>query len=361
MLKKPGDIIFFRSPLGNKEGTTVSKYVVAVVGATGAVGREMIKVLEQRKFPVKTLVPLATARKEKRSVRFKGRDYTVKETTDSSFNGVDLTLFAGGGNASTEFGWEAVRRGSLVVDNSSTFRMRADVPLVVPECNASHLKRHKGLIANPNCSTIQMVVALKQIYDKLGIKRVVVTTFQSVSGTGREAIEELELQTKDYCAKRKIKVNVYPHQIFQNVLPHIDKFMESGYTKEEEKMIYETRKIFSNPNLPVTATCVRVPVLYAHAESVNVETNRKFTIPTLVKMLEKQPGLKVVDAPSPTDADPLRRTYPLSIDATGTDDVFVGRIRKDLSVENGVDMWVVADNLRKGAALNAVQIAELLM
>ena len=339
----------------------MSKYVVAIVGATGAVGREMINILEQRKFPVKTLVALATAKKGKRTVRFKGKEVVVQETKDASFNGVDLTLFAGGGSASGEFAWEAVRRGSLVVDNSSTFRMRADVPLVVPEVNPGHLKRHKGLIANPNCSTIQMVVALKPIYEKLGIKRIVVSTYQSVSGTGREAIEELNLQVKDYVAKRKIKKDVYPAQILFNVLPHIDKFMPSGYTKEEEKMIFETRKIFSNPSLAVSATCVRVPVFNCHAESINVETERKFTIPTLVKMLEKQIGLQVVDELEPAEADPLCRTYPLPVNYAGTDDVYVGRIRKDMSVENGVDMWVVADNLRKGAALNAVQIAELLM
>lgn len=339
----------------------MSKFVVAVVGATGAVGREMIKVLEQTKFPVKTLVALASDKKGRRVVKFRGKDVVVQETKDSSFNGVDLSLFAGGGNASAEFAWEAVRRGSLVIDNSSTFRMRADVPLVVPEVNATHLKRHKGLVANPNCSTIQMCVALKPIHDKLGLKRIVVTTFQSVSGTGRDAIEELELQVKDYVAKRKIKSNVYPHQILFNALPHIDKFTPGGYTKEEEKMINETRKIFSNPALPVTATCVRVPVFYSHAESVNVETNKKFTLPTLVGLLQKQPGLKVVDDLTPCPADPLRRSYPLSIDAAGTDDVFVGRIRKDMSVESGVEMWVVADNLRKGAALNAVQIADILM
>lgn len=337
------------------------RYVVAVVGATGAVGREMIKVLEQRKFPIKTLVPLASDKKQRRVIRFKGREITVKPTTDAAFNGVDLTLFAGGGSASAEFAWEAVRRGSLVVDNSSTFRMRADVPLVVPEVNARHLRRHNGLIANPNCSTIQMCVALKPIYEKLGVERVVVSTYQSVSGTGRDAIDELTLQAKDYAARRKLKNAIYPHQILFNCLPHIDKFMESGYTKEEEKMIFETRKIFSDPALPLTATCVRVPVFFCHSESVNVQTKKPFTIPTLVKLLARQPGLQIMDEVTPVDADPLRRSYPLAADLTGTDDVYVGRIRKDISVENGVDMWIVADNLRKGAALNAVQIAELLM
>ena len=339
----------------------MSKYTVAVVGATGAVGREMIAVLEQRKFPVKTLVPLASSKNLRRTVRFKGKALPVKPTEDKSFNGVDLTLFAGGGTASSEFAWEAVRRGSLVVDNSSTFRMRADVPLVVPEVNSRHLRRHKGLIANPNCSTIQLCVAIKPIYEKLGIERVVVSTYQSVSGTGRDAIEELETQVKDYVAKRKIKASVYPKQILFNALPHIDRFMESGYTREEEKMIYETQKIFSDPTLAITATCVRVPVFFAHSEAVNVQAKKPFTIPVLKRLLEKQPGLMLVDDDDPAAGDELRRTYPLAINAAGTDDVLVGRIRKDMSTANGVDMWVVADNLRKGAALNAVQIAEILM
>lgn len=338
----------------------MSKYVIAVVGATGLVGQEMIKVLEQRKFPVKKLVPLATARKYKRTVRFRGSSITVKATTDSAFNGVDLALFAGGGTASQEFAWEAVRRGAIVVDNSSYFRMRPDVPLIVPEVNIKHLKRHQGLIANPNCSTIQMCVALNPIHLKLGIKRVVVSSYQSVSGTGREAIEELRNNSKAILAGRKPKPAVYPKEISFNVLPHIDTFMENGYTREEMKMINETRKIFSEPNLPITATCVRVPVFYGHAESVNVETPRKISLDGLVKIMRKSPGLVVVDDPDPVPGDPLRRTYPLSIKVAGTDEVFVGRIRRDLSVESGFDMWVVADNLRKGAALNAVQIAEFL-
>ena len=339
----------------------MSKYVVAVVGATGAVGREMIKILEQRKFPVKTLIPLATKKKKRRTIRFKGKDHTVKETTDVAFNGVDLTLFAGGSTASAEFAWEAVRRGSLVIDNSSTFRMRADVPLVVPEVNARHLRRHKGLIANPNCSTIQMCVAIKPIYDKLGVKRIVVSTYQSVSGTGRDAIDELNVQVKDSVARRKIKNKIYPHQILFNALPHIDKFMDSGYTREEEKLIDETRKIFSNPAMPITATCVRVPVFYCHSESVNVQTNKAFSMPTLLKLFGKQVGLQILDEPDAVEEDPLRRKYPMAVDLAGTDDVYVGRIRKDPSVQHGLDMWVVADNLRKGAALNAIQIAELLL
>jgi aspartate-semialdehyde dehydrogenase len=338
----------------------VSKYVVAVVGATGLVGGEMIKVLEQRKFPVKTLIALATGKKEKRVVRFRGSSITVKETTDASFNSVDLALFAGGGTASQEFGWEAVRRGAVVVDNSSCFRMRADVPLIVPEVNIKHLKRHQGLIANPNCSTIQMCVALKPIYYKLGVKRIVVSTYQSVSGTGKAAMEELTAHTKSILAGHKTKPEVYPGEIAFNVLPHIDVFQQNGYTKEEMKMINETRKIFSDPNLKISATCVRVPVYVGHAESVNVETIRPSSVDNLRKLMKKTPGLVVVDEEAPNASDEFRRSYPLSIDTVGKDEVFIGRLRKDSSVENGFDMWVVADNLRKGAALNAVQIAEFI-
>jgi len=338
----------------------LAKYVVAVVGATGLVGQEMIKVLHERKFPVKTLVPLASQKKLKRTVKYEGKTYTVKPTSDKSFNGVDLALFAGGGTASQEFGWEAVRRGAIVVDNSSFFRMRPDVPLIVPEVNIKHLKRHKGLIANPNCSTIQMCVALKPIQAKVGMKRIVVSTYQAVSGTGKEAIDELKSSTKTIVSGKKAKPKVYPAQIAFNVLPHIDKFEDNGYTREEMKMINETRKIFSEPSLPISATCVRVPVYYGHAESVNVETKKSMSLDALRKLLAKSPGITVVDEENPVEGDELRRTYPLSLDSAGTDDVYIGRIRKDSSVESGFDMWVVADNLRKGAALNAVQIAEFL-
>jgi len=334
--------------------------VVAVVGATGAVGREMIRVLDERKFPVKTLVPLATKKKKKRTVRFKGRDLTVRETNDSAFNGVDLTLFAGGGSASKEFAWEAVRRGSLVVDNSSTFRMRPDVPLIVPEVNMKHIKRHKGLIANPNCSTIQMCVAIKPIYEKLGVKRIVVSTYQAVSGYGRDAIDELKRQTKALVSNKKYAPKVFPKQIAFNCLPHIDVFESSGYTREEIKMVEETRKIFSNPSLPITATCVRVPVFNSHCESINLDLKRRTSVDTVRKLLRKGPGIVLLDDEDPDKEDKLRRSYPLAIDVSGTDEVYVGRIRKDTSVESGIDMWVVADNLRKGAALNAVQIAEFL-
>ena len=338
----------------------MSKYIVAVVGATGLVGQEMIKTLEQRKFAVKQLIPLATKNSVGKKVKFKGASVPVKETKDSLFNGVDLALFAGGGTASQEFGWEAVRRGAVVIDNSSFFRMRPDVPLIVPEVNIKQIKKHQGMIANPNCSTIQLCVALKPIYVKLGIKRVVVTTYQSVSGTGKEAIEELQTQVKAIVAGKKAKPAVYPKQIAFNVLPHIDKFTENGYTKEEIKMVNETKKIFSDPNLAVSATCVRVPVYTCHAESVNVETMKPLSVDALRTLMSKSPGLTMMDDLAAAADDPLRRTYPLSVELAGTDNVYVGRLRKDTSVECGYDMWVVADNLRKGAALNAVQIAEFL-
>ncbi|MDD3928156.1 MAG: aspartate-semialdehyde dehydrogenase, partial [bacterium] len=265
-----------------------------------------------------------------------------------------IALFAGGGRASQEYGWEAVARGAVVIDNSSTFRMEENVPLVVPEVNPHDLKWHKGLIANPNCSTIQMVVALKPIYDAAGIKRIVVNTYQAVSGTGREAIDELDKQTKDYAAGREMTAEVYPYQIALNVLPQIDAFTPNGYTKEEMKMVNETRKILGDNDIAVSATTVRVPVFYGHSEAVNVETERKLTAAEAGALLSVAPGVVVVD-------DPAERVYPMPIMAAGKDEVMVGRIREDISVRNGLDIWVVADNLRKGAALNAVQIAEKMM
>lgn len=336
------------------------KYVVAVVGATGAVGREMIRVLEERSFPVKTLVPLATKKKKRRTIRFKGKDVAVKETEDASFNGVDITLFAGGDNASKEFAWEAVRRGSIVVDNSSTFRIRPDVPLIIPEVNVKHLKRHKGLIANPNSSTIQLCVAVKPLYEKLGVKRIVVSTYQSVSGKGRAAGEELKKQTKALSNNRKYAPKVFEHQVSFNCLPQIDIFDNDGNTLEEVKIVDETRKIFSNPHLPITATCVRVPVVNGDGQSINVETRKKSSLDNLRKILGKSPGVVVVDDPDPAEGDKYRRAFPTPLDAAGKDEVYVGRLRKDKSVDCGFNMWCVADNLRKGAALNAVQIAEFI-
>lgn len=336
------------------------KLTVAVVGATGAVGREIIHILEQREFPVKTLVPLEMQKQQKRSVRFAKKDISVKELSDSAFNGVDLTFFAAGGTASKEFAWEAVRRGSLVVDNGSTFRMRPDVPLIIPEVNLKHIRRHRGLISNPNPSTIQMCVALKPISEKLGLKRIVVSTYQSVSSAGREAVDELQQQLKALLSGKKYAPKVLSKQIAFNCIPQTDTVLADLSTREESMIIEETRKIFSDPGLPISATCVLVPVLQATGESVNVEAKKKLTLDAVRKMLKKSPGIVMMDDEDPAPGDELRRTYPLHVDVAGKDGVFVGRLRKDLSVESGFDMWIVADNLRKGSALNAIQIAEFL-
>jgi aspartate-semialdehyde dehydrogenase len=328
-------------------------YTVAVVGATGAVGTEMIHVLEERGFPVGELIPLASARSEGNEVTFRGQDIPVKILQSDSFKGVDLALFSAGASVSTEFGPIAVKAGAIVVDNSSAWRMDPTVPLVVPEVNALALDKHQGLIANPNCSTIQMVVALKPLHDAVRIKRIVVTTFQSVSGTGKEAMEELAEQSRKLLGLGEAFAEVYPHQIAFNCLPHIDEFLPSGYTKEEMKMVHETQKIFGDSSIQVTATTVRVPVFVCHAESVNIETERKLSANEARALLSVAPGVKVYD-------DPTRNIYPLPIDVVGTDDVYVGRVREDESIPNGLNLWIVADNLRKGAALNAVQIAEVL-
>ncbi len=326
-------------------------YRVAVVGATGAVGRKMIEILMQRNFPVAELVPLATSRSAGTEVEFKDKCIKVEETSKGSFDGIDIALFAGGGSASRAFGWEAVARGAVVIDNSSLFRMEENVPLVIPEVNPQDLKRHKGLIANPNCSTVQMVMVLKPIYDAVGIKRVVVSTYQAVSGTGKLAVDELERQVKDYAGGCTISAEVYPYQIALNVLPQIDAFTPNGYTREEMKMVNETRKILGDNSIDVSATTIRVPVFYGHSEAINVQTEGKLTAAAARMLLAEAPGVRVVDNPDEC-------IYPMPITAAGKDDVMVGRIREDISLQNGLDLWVVADNLRKGAALNAVQIAE---
>lgn len=331
-----------------------SAYTVAVVGATGAVGTEMIQVLEERDFPVEELVPLASARSEGNEVMFRGQTLPVKVLEHNSFEGVDVALFSAGAGVSKEFGPMAVKAGAVVVDNSSAWRMDPNVPLVVPEVNVHALSGHQGLIANPNCSTIQMVVALKPLHDAAQIKRIIVTTFQSVSGTGKDAMEELIDQSRQLLSFGEAKVSVYPHQIAFNCLPHIDDFLPNGYTKEEMKMVNETRKILGESSLPITATTVRVPVFICHAESVNVETEQKLSANAARAILSAAPGIQVYD-------DPSRNLYPLPIDVVGTDAVFVGRVREDESVTNGLNLWIVADNLRKGAALNAVQIAEELI
>jgi aspartate-semialdehyde dehydrogenase len=331
-------------------------YRVCVVGATGVVGQEMISVLEQREFPVRDLKLLASERTAGSIREFKGEELKVQVLREDSFKGMEIGLFSAGGSISQKYAPIASQEGCVVIDNTSAFRMDPEVPLVVPEVNphaiADHT--HKGIIANPNCSTIQMVVVLKPIHDVAKIKRVVVSTYQSVSGTGKEAIRELENQTLAIFNQGEVKNEVYPHQIAFNCLPHIDVFSENGYTKEEIKMVNETKKIMEDESIGITATTVRVPVFYSHSESVNIETTKKVTPDEVRDILSRAPGVIVVD-------DPKKNEYPLAIYAAGKDETFVGRIREDASIDKGIDMWIVSDNIRKGAALNAVQIAEILV
>jgi aspartate-semialdehyde dehydrogenase len=331
-------------------------YTVAVVGATGAVGQQMVACLEERNFPVHRLIPLASERSLGKKVTFKGKEIGVEVLTKDSFDGVEIALFSAWGSISKEYGPIAAAAGAVVVDNSSAWRMDPEVPLVVPEVNPQDIAQYttRGIIANPNCSTIQMVVALKPLHDAARIKRVVVSTYQAVSGTGQKAVEELANQVRALlCCEEPVK-KVYPHRIAFNCLPQIDVFEENGYTKEEMKMVNETQKIFGDSTILVTATTVRVPVFYGHSEAVNIETERKLSVPEARKLLAAAPGVKVVD-------DPLKQKYPMPIDAAGQDLTLVGRIREDFSIDNGLNLWVVADNIRKGAATNAVQIAEILI
>ena len=329
-------------------------YNVAVVGATGAVGEEMTRVLEERNFPIKQIFLYASQRSAGKEYLFQGEKVRVKELNDDSFRGIDIALFSGGDEVSQHYGPLAVQAGTVVIDNGKYYRMDPGVPLVVPEVNPDDVQKHQGIIANPNCSTIQMVVALKPIYDAAGINKIICATYQSVSGTGREAIDELREQTEAIVTHKEVHVHTYPHQIAFNVLPHIGSFQANGYTSEELKMVNETRKILHADHLAVSATTVRVPVYRAHAEDVHIETQREISPQEARELLLNFPGIKVVDEP-----DQCR--YPLSLEAEGKDEVFVGRIREDLVFHPGLVMWVVADNLRKGAALNAVQIAELLI
>ena len=330
------------------------KYIVAVVGATGAVGNEMVATLEERNFPVEKLRLFASERSEGKTLDFHGKPVPVEILTDKVFDGIDIALFSAGGDRSLEFAPAAAKAGCVVIDNSSAWRMDPEVPLVVPEVNPDDVEWHKGIIANPNCSTIQMVVALKPIHDAAKIKRVVVTTFQSVSGTGKKAMDELFNQTKDILNFKDITPVVYPHQIAFNCLPHIDKFTESGYTKEEIKMVNETRKIMGDDSIKVTATTVRVPVFRGHSEAINIETEKKLSANEARAILSTAPGIIVYDAPE-------KNIYPLPTIAANRDEVYVGRVREDDTIENGLNIWIAADNLRKGAALNAVQIAEELI
>jgi len=326
--------------------------VVAVVGATGAVGREMLDTLLRRNFPHSEVRALASSRSAGTTVEFGSKKLTVQELTEDSFKGVDLALFSAGGSTSEKFAPCAAKSGCVVVDNSSAWRMDPAVPLVVPEVNPDDLSWHKGIIANPNCSTIQMVVAAKPIHDAFKIKRIVVATYQAVSGTGAAAIAELQNQAREFTAGKPLTVAVYPRQILFNALPHIDVFLDNGYTKEEMKMVNETHKML-DPNILVSPTAVRIGVTRGHSESINIETEKPFELAEVVALLKKAPGVLVMD-------DPANLVYPTALDCEGRDEVFIGRIRRDPTVPNGLNLWVVSDNLRKGAALNAVQIAETL-
>jgi aspartate-semialdehyde dehydrogenase len=328
---------------------------VAIVGATGAVGTQMIECLAERNFPVGKIKLLASSRSAGQILEFAGKPVQVEELTHDSFEGIDIALFSAGGARSEEFCPSAARAGAVCIDNSSAWRMDQEVPLVVPEVNPHAIAdyKKKGIIANPNCSTIQMVVALKPLHDFGTIKRIVVSTYQAVSGTGTKAIEELRIQTGEMLNGRPAKNEVYPHRIAFNCLPQIDSFLDNGYTKEEMKMVNETRKIME-ADIKTTATCVRVPVFYGHSESVNIQTEKKISVAKARELLEDAPGVELVD-------NPKNGEYPMAIDAAGEDLTLVGRIREDDSVQNGLNLWIVADNVRKGAATNAVQIAEILI
>ncbi|MGE0028273.1 MAG: aspartate-semialdehyde dehydrogenase [Thermoleophilia bacterium] len=327
---------------------------VAVVGATGAVGGVMLRVLEERGFPVTELRPLASSRSAGRELDYLGQARTVQELTTDSFEGIQIALFSAGATRSREFAPAAVEAGAVVIDNSSAYRMDAAVPLVVPEVNESDLESHSGIVANPNCVAAPLVVALKPIRDAVGLERVIVSSYQSVSGTGAAAVEELITQATGYLAGDEPAPSVYPHPIAFNVLPHIDVFDESGYTGEERKVAAETRKMLGMPDLRVSATCVRVPVLYAHSQSVQIETTDRISAEDARRLLMAAPGVVLVDEPE------LKR-YPLPREAAGRDEVLVGRIRQDSSHDRGLALWISSDNLRKGAATNAVQIAESLV
>jgi aspartate-semialdehyde dehydrogenase len=331
----------------------VKKYNVAIVGATGAVGHELLKVLAERNFPVDNLVLLASARSEGIKMTWQGQEYTVHEAKPEAFEGIDIVLFAGGSISKT-LAPEAVKRGAVCIDNSSTFRYDPEVPLVVPEVNPEDVRWHKGIIANPNCSTIQMVVALKPLYDAFGIKRIVVATYQAVSGAGKEGLDELKQQIQDMAAGKELKVEAFQHQIACNVIPHIDIFLDNDYTKEEMKMTWETQKMLHDENILLSATAVRVPVYRSHAEAVHIETEKPVTAAEARAVLAKAPGVIIQD-------DPANNIYPMPLYSSDTDEVYVGRIRKDIAVDNGLSIFVVADQIRKGAATNAVQIAQLLV
>ncbi|NQT07263.1 MAG: aspartate-semialdehyde dehydrogenase [Candidatus Omnitrophica bacterium] len=342
----------------------MKKKRIAVMGATGAVGTRFLSILQERNFPGKNLKLLASSRSKGKKIKYGNKKLTVEVLTHNSFKGVDIVLSSAGAARSREFLPSAVKAGCVCIDNTSAYRMDKDVPLVVPEVNPQAVKRHKGIIANPNCSTIQMVVALWPLHKRARIKRIVVSTYQSVSGAGWKKIQELKNETaklsrssgSESLGKHNINkkfIKEFPYQIAFNLIPHIDTFLDNSYTKEEMKMVNETRKIMEDDKIGVTATAIRVPVYFAHSESINVETAEKITPEEAREILDSSPGVTVID-------DLIRPEYPMPLDAEGRDDVFVGRIREDESIANGLNLWVVSDNLRKGAALNAIQIAELL-
>ncbi len=323
----------------------MKEYKLALVGATGLVGITARKILEDKKLPISKYQFFASKKSAGTKINFLGKEYTIRELDEHSFDeGFDFAIFSAGGETSKKYSPIAASKGCIVVDNSSAFRMDESVPLVVPEVNPEDIKKNKGIISNPNCSTIQAVVPLKPLDEKYTIKRIVYSTYQAVSGAGIYGIQDLENGTK----------NKFPHHIVNNCLPHIDVFEENGYTKEETKMINETRKILGKPNLKITATTVRVPVVNSHSESINIEFEKEFNLEELKDLLKNSPGIKIED-------DPENNIYPLATHANGTDEVYVGRIRRDFSIDNGVNIWVVADNIRKGAASNAIQIVEKLI
>ncbi len=338
----------------SKTGNGKRPLNVAILGATGRVGQELIRILEERNFPIAKLKLLASARSKDSVIPFQGKEYIVEQPTAESFNDIDIVLASAGAEISKELAPAAIEAGAVVIDNSSAFRMEQSVPLVVPEVNGQALHGHHGLIANPNCSTAQLVVVLKPLHELAGLKRVIVSTYQSVSGAGKEAMDELEQQTKAILNNEESLPAVFQRQIAFNLIPHIDKFLDNGYTKEEEKVISETRKILDLPDLAVTCTAVRVPVVISHSESVLCEFERHISPAQAREALANSPSIEVWDSPE-------NNIYPTPLDTTGQDPVFVGRIRRDTSSSNGLHLWVVADNLRIGAALNAVRIAEYLV
>ena len=332
------------------------EYNIAIAGATGAVGLEMIKILEERNFPVKNLSLLASKRSVGKCLEYRGRQLKVSELVPASFNNIDIALFSAGSVRSLEYAPIAAQNGTVIIDNSSAYRMDKDVPLVIPEINPEKVENYKkrNIIANPNCTTTVMLMGLKPIHDISKIKRVIATSFQAVSGAGAQAIEELRNQAEAIINSKEIKVEVFPHQIANNLIPHIDSFLDSGYTKEEMKLHYETRKILGDNEIQLTATTVRVPVFRSHSVSVNVETENKITVSQAKEAFNNFAGLEVVD-------NPQKSLYPMPVESSGKDNCLIGRIREDYSINNGISFWISGDQLRKGAALNAIQIAEVLI